>query len=98
MTFDATSVAMNAETDMETRMKIVIEEDELKEIIADYLREQMPERSGENFDVKFTAGRGPQGHYAEIEVSKRDIATTTDNDEEEKTEDLTDAPAVDPFS
>ena len=79
-------------------MKIVIEEQELKDIIADYLREQMPERANENFDVKFTAGRGPQGYYAEIEVSKRGPESVPDPATNENTEALGDEPAVDPFN
>lgn len=77
-------------------MKIVIEEQELKEIIADYLREQMPERANENFDVKFTAGRGPQGYYAEIEVSKRGAEPSEAAQAPEEEEDGT-QPAINPF-
>lgn len=80
-------------------MKIVIEEQELKEIIADYLREQMPERANENFDVKFTAGRGPEGYYAAIEVSKREAAVSeTTPTEEEQPDEKGEEPAVDPFN
>jgi len=79
-------------------MKIVIDEPELKEVVADFLREQMPERAGEHFDVKFTAGRGPQGHYAEIYVSKRSDETPAEQTEETNTEETAGKAAVDPFN
>jgi hypothetical protein len=82
---------------MENQMKIVIPEHELKEVVADYLRQQMPERAGENFDVKFTATRGEDGHTAEIEVSKRPAETKTPA-EEKSTEDADNEAAVDPFN
>jgi hypothetical protein len=52
-------------------MIIVIPEEELKEVIVDYLKNQMPDRANETFEVELFAGRGENGHRAEIEISKR---------------------------
>jgi len=96
-TYVAINAVTNAVTVSENRMKIVIPEQELKDIVADYLRQQMPERGGENFEVKFTAGRGPEGHYAEIEVSKRAPSTTAPTEEVDQ-EEAGDEAAIDPFN
>lgn len=78
-------------------MKILIPEAELKEVITDYLREQMPERANEVFDVKLIASRGPDGHCAEINVEKRGNEAPEPT-EEENTEETTEEAAVDPFN
>jgi hypothetical protein len=98
-TYEGANAAMNVVTNTENPMKIVIEEHELKEVVADYLRNQMPDRANENFDVQFTAGRGPQGHYAEIDVSRYSAEEgeepVAEEDENEAAE--TEEAAIDPF-
>lgn len=79
-------------------MKILIPEAELKEVITDYLREQMPERANEVFDVKLIASRGPDGHCAEINVEKRGTDEAPTPTEEENTEEDAEEAAVDPFN
>ena len=78
-------------------MKIVINEEELKDVITNHLREQMPDRANENFEVRLVAGRGPEGHYAEIDVARRSDEPTTPTEEETKTPADPEA-AVDPFN
>ena len=77
-------------------MKIIINEQELKDVVTDYLKEQMPERAHENFEVRLVAGRGDNGHYAEIEVEKREPVSEPAT--EAATEEDGSKPAVDPFN
>jgi hypothetical protein len=83
---------------MEMPMKIIINEQELKDVITDYLKEQMPERANESFEVRLVAGRGDNGHYAEIEIEKRKNKEAETPAEEEQVEAAAeDEAAVDPF-
>lgn len=50
-------------------MLIVIEEPQLKDIIISYLHETMTGMADWNYDVNLVAGRGDNGHRAEIGMS-----------------------------
>jgi len=49
-------------------MKIHLEEHELKEIIQDHLISHMPDLNNRTFEIQLIAGRGDNGHRAEIEI------------------------------
>ena len=94
---------MNVVTDMENQMKILIPEGELKDLIADYLREQLPDKAGEVFNVNLTATRGPDGHCAEIAIEKKGTTPAAQEEAAPAVEDVeeepgdSDEPAIDPF-
>lgn len=92
--FGATSVALNAERNMEIKMLIVIEEAQLKDIIISYLHETMQGMADWQYDVNLIAGRGDNGHRAEIGMSPPDSPAPTPTEAETSEDD----PAVDGFS
>lgn len=49
-------------------MKIHLDENELKTIIQEHLVQQMPDLSNRTFDIQLIAGRGENGHRAEVEI------------------------------
>lgn len=63
-------------------MLIVINEEQLKDIITSYLHETMQGMSDWRYDVELKAGRGDNGHRAEIIMTppSRD-ATSSDQEE-----------------
>jgi hypothetical protein len=50
-------------------MKVIIEELELKQIIEEAMISRMPDLANDHFEVQLIAGRGENGHRAEIEIS-----------------------------
>jgi len=75
-------------------MKIHLDETELKNIIQDYLGNQMPELSRRTFEIQFIAGRGGTGHRAEVEI----MPATAEAVEPAPKEELNEQPAVTPFN
>lgn len=62
-------------------MKIHLDEIELKDIIQEHLVSQMPDLSNRNFDIQLIAGRGDNGHRAEVEIvtgSPQPVAEATE--------------------
>ena len=52
-----------------TYVQITLNESEIKEAIRNYIRAQVPVISGDELPVKIIAGRGENGHSAEITLS-----------------------------
>jgi hypothetical protein len=68
-TFGAINIVSSAEHNTEITMLIVIEEAQLKDIIISYLHETMQGMADWHYDVNLIAGRGDNGHRAEIGMS-----------------------------
>ena len=66
-------------------MKLIIEELELKKIIEDAMVNRMPDLANYHFDVQLIAGRGENGHRAEIEISAEQPQENTSAPETEDT-------------
>lgn len=56
-----------------TYVQITLNEPEIKEAIRNYIRAQVPVTSGDELPVKIIAGRGENGHSAEITVSAGEV-------------------------
>jgi len=75
-------------------MKIHLDEKELKTIIQDYLTNQMPELSRREFDIQLIAGRGDNGHRAEVEI----FPALQEEKTEVSSDPIAEQPAVTPFN
>lgn len=85
--FGVASVATNAEPNMEKTMLIVIEEAQLKDIIIGYLNETMQGMADWSYDVNLIAGRGDNGHRAEIGMSPPNAEETPTKEETTSSDD-----------
>jgi len=66
-------------------MKIHLNQEEIQKALTEYINNQGINLTGKAVDVTLTAGRGSNGHYAEITISTPEVPDTEeDSDSEEE--------------
>jgi hypothetical protein len=72
-------------------MRVTLNQDEIFEAVSDYLRDKLNLDKTASIEISFTAGRGPKGYTADVEITyeKSELASkfTAKTEELETTQD-----------
>ena len=82
-------------------MRVTLNQDEIFEAVSDYLRDKLNLDNTASIEISFTAGRGPKGYSADVEITyqKSELASkftakTDDTDLPGPETDLVSSPAA----
>jgi hypothetical protein len=83
-------------------MRVTLNQDEIFEAVSDYLRDKLNLDKTASIEISFTAGRGPKGYTADVEITyeKSELAskfTAKTEDTDLPGLEITDAPLTTPY-